>query len=267
MLKKLASVIIAIVVFYGISPVDAKAGVKTQTVAYTVGNEKFTGYLAYNDATSDKRPGIIVVHEWWGHDAYARKRAEMLAKLGYTALALDMYGTGKLASHPKDAQSFMMAATKSVDQMKSRFLAAYDLLKKHNTVETTKIAAIGYCFGGNVAINMALAGVDLNAAVAYHSTLTQWVKRTPKDLKTKIRVFNGADDPFLNKSTIDAFDAVMKASGADYKHIYYPGVVHSFTNPGATEKGKKFKLPLAYNAKADKDSWQETLKLFREVFN
>ena len=106
MLKKLASVIIAIVVFYGLSPVDAKAGVKTQTVAYTVGNEKFTGYLAYNDATPDKRPGIIVVHEWWGHDAYARKRAEMLAKLGYTALALDMYGTGKLASHPKDAQSF-----------------------------------------------------------------------------------------------------------------------------------------------------------------
>lgn len=265
--KTFASVIITIVALYGLSPMDANAAVKAQTVAYTVDNEKFTGYLTYDDAYSGKRPGIIVVHEWWGHDAYARKRAEMLAKLGYTALALDMYGTGKLASHPKDAKSFMMAATKSVGQMKSRFLAAYDLLKKHNTVEKSKIAAIGYCFGGNVAVNMALAGVDLNAAVAYHSTLTQWVKKTPKGLKTKIRIFNGADDPFLQKSTVAAFESVMQASGADYKHIYYPGVVHSFTNPGATEKGKKFKLPLAYDAKADEDSWKQTIELFRKIFN
>ena len=125
--KTFASVIITIVALYGLSPMDANAAVKAQTVAYTVDNEKFTGYLTYDDAYSGKRPGIIVVHEWWGHDAYARKRAEMLAKLGYTALALDMYGTGKLASHPKDAKSFMMAATKSVGQMKSRFLAAYNL--------------------------------------------------------------------------------------------------------------------------------------------
>tara|TARA_B100000676_G_C17913431_1_gene751299 strand:- start:111 stop:914 length:804 start_codon:yes stop_codon:yes gene_type:complete len=267
MFKTLASVIITILAFYELSPMEAKAAVKEQTVAYTVDDEKFTGYLAYDDSYSGKRPGIVVVHEWWGHDAYARKRAKMLAKLGYTALALDMYGTGKLANHPKDAKGFMMAATKSVDQMKSRFLAAYDLLRKHNTVDRSKMAAIGYCFGGNVAINMALAGVDLNAAVAYHSTLTQWVKKTPKDLKTKIRVFNGADDPFLQKATVDAFDAVMKASGADYKHIYYPGVVHSFTNPSATEKGKKFKLPLAYDAKADEDSWKQTLELFRKIFN
>ena len=266
MTKAFVSLIITILAFYGLSPMDANAAMKTQTVAYTVGNEKFTGYLAYDDAYSGKRPGIIVVHEWWGHDAYARKRAEMLAKLGYTAFALDMYGTGKLASHPKDAKSFMMAATKSVGQIKSRFLAAYDLLKKQNTVDKSKLAAIGYCFGGNVAVNMALAGVDLNAAVAYHSTLTQWVKKPPRDLKMKIRVFNGADDPFLQKTTLGSFDAVMKASGADYKHIYYPSVVHSFTNPGATEKGKKFNLPLAYDAKADEDSWKQTLELFREVF-
>ena len=162
--------------------------------------------------------------------------------------------------------SFMMAATKSADIMKARFLAAYEILKEHATVDRSKTAAIGYCFGGNVAVNMALAGVDLDAAVAFHSTLTRWIKDTPKGLKTKIRVFNGADDPFLKKPKVAAFDAVMKVSGADYKHIYYPGVVHSFTNPAATEKGKKLKLPLAYDAKADKDSWRQTLELFRRVF-
>jgi len=267
MFKTLITVAIAAIVITGLSAVGAKAAVKSQTINYKVGNKIFTGYLAYDNAQSGKRPGIIVVHEWWGHDAYARKRADMLAKQGYTALALDMYGTGKLAKHPKDAMSFMAAATKSADIMKARFLAAYDLLKEHATVDRSRTAAIGYCFGGNVAVNMALAGVDLDAAVAFHSTLTRWIKDTPKSLKTKIRVFNGADDPFLKKPNVDAFDAVMKLSGADYKHIYYPGVVHSFTNPAATEKGKKLKLPLAYDAKADKDSWRQTLELFRRVFN
>ena len=266
MLKTLFTATVAAIVMMGLTAMGTEAAVKSQTVTYKIGNKKFTGYLAYDDAKSGNRPGIIVVHEWWGHDAYARKRADMLAALGYTALALDMYGSGKLAKHPKDAKNFMMAATKSADIMKKRFLAAYDILKKHSTVDSTKMAAIGYCFGGNVAVNMALAGVNLDAAVAFHSTLTRWIKDTPKDLKTKIRVFNGADDPFLKKSNVDAFDAVMKASGADYKHIYYPGVVHSFTNPAATEKGKNLKLPLAYDAKADKDSWRQTLDLFRRVF-
>ena len=266
MFKTLSRMFIAAFLFTGMVAAEVSAAIKSQSVTYMVGNEEFTGYLVYDDSKTNKRPGIIVIHEWWGHDAYARKRAQMLAQKGYTALALDMYGTGKLANHPKDAQSFMSEATKSLGIMKARFTAAYHILKRHGTVDRTKMAAIGYCFGGNVAVNMALAGIDLDVAVAFHSTLDRWVKETPKELKTRIRVFNGADDPFLKKSAITAFDKLMKTTGADYKHIYYPGVVHSFTNPSATEKGKRFKIPLAYNAKADADSWKQTLDLFEKTF-
>jgi len=245
---------------------DARAEIKSKSVTYKVGDREFTGYLAYDDSIAGKRPGIIVVHEWWGHDAYAQKRADLLAARGYTALALDMYGTGKLAEHPKDAKAFMMEAIKSSDAMKARFLAAYDVLKSHSTVIASKTAAIGYCFGGKVVLDMARAGVDLDGVVSFHGNLTPGFKPKPGGVKAKVRVFDGADDGFVKQSAIDAFKTDMDAAGADYKFVSYPGVVHSFTSPAATARGKKLGLPLAYNAKADGDSWLQTMRFFDTIF-
>ncbi len=266
MIKGLMGVALGAAMIIAVGAGNADAAVKSQKVTYKVGDREFTGYLAYDDSISGKRPGVIVVHEWWGHDAYARKRADLLAARGYTALALDMYGTGKLADHPKDAKAFATEAFKSADVMQARFRAAYDLLKSHKTVIPTKTAAIGYCFGGNVVLNMARAGVDLDAVVAYHATLNLNIKPKPGGVKAKVRVFNGADDGFIKQSAIDAFKADMNAAGADYEYVSYPGVVHSFTSPEATARGKKFGLPLADNAKADGDSWRQTMHFFETIF-
>jgi dienelactone hydrolase len=257
---------VALMLAAGLVSGGADAKVVGQKVTYKVDGQEFTGYLAYDDAKAGKRPGVVVVHEWWGHDAYARRRADVLAANGYTAIALDMYGTGKHADHPKDAKAFMMEAVKSADIMQARFRAAYDLLKSQGAVDASKIAAIGYCFGGKVVLDMARMGVDLKGVASFHGNLTPAVKAKRGVTTAKVRVFNGADDGFVKPEAISALRAEMARAGVDYQIINYPGAVHSFTNPGATEKGKKFKMPLAYDAKADGDSWQKTLMFFDEVF-
>jgi len=266
MIRGIVQAALGVALLLGLGAGVAEAAVKSEKVIYKIGDQEFTGHLAYDDSIADRRPGVIVVHEWWGHDAYARQRADMLAARGYTALALDMYGTGKLAEHPKDAKSFMMEAVKSADTMQARFRAAYDVLKGHNTVDASKTAAIGFCFGGKVVLDMARAGVDLDGVVSYHGNLTPGVKPRPGGIKAKVRAFNGADDPFVKQESIDAFKAEMETAGADYEFVNYPGAVHSFTSPGATAKGQKFKLPLAYNAKADGDSWRQTMHFFDTIF-
>ncbi len=250
----------------GLACGGADAAVKGTKVTYSVDGKEFTGYLAVDTAIAGKRPGVVVVHEWWGHDAYARRRAELLAANGYTAIALDMYGTGKHAEHPKDAKAFMMEAVKSADAMQARFRAAYDLLKSQDSVDGSKMAAIGYCFGGKVVLDMARMGVDLKGVVSFHGNLTPAVKAKRGVIKAKVRAFNGGADGFVSPESISSFRAEMARAGADYEFVSYPGVVHSFTNPGATERGKKFKMPLAYDAHADGDSWQKTMVFFEDIF-
>jgi len=266
MFRFLEAAALAVLVLIGISAADAMAEVTTEKVVYTVEGKEFTGYMAWDDAISGERPGVIVVHEWWGHNAYARKRAELLAELGYTAFALDMYGTGKLATHPGDAKSFMMESIESVDRATARFNAAYDLLRNHPTTDPKKTAAIGYCFGGAVVLNMARMGVDLDGVVSYHGNLTPMATAEPGKVKAKVLAFNGADDPFVAPEAISAFKAEMETAGIDYKFTNYPGAVHSFTNPGATVVGQQFELPLAYNAEADGDSWMQTQHFFNKLF-
>ncbi|MGB0683335.1 MAG: dienelactone hydrolase family protein [Magnetovibrionaceae bacterium] len=244
----------------------AQAGLKSETVTYTVDGQELTGYLVYDEAISGKRPGVIVVHEWWGHDAYARSRAEKLAAEGYTAFALDMYGTGKLADHPKDAGAMVKEVFAKEGRMVARFNAALDIIKAHETVDATKTGAIGYCFGGNVILNMARAGADLNAVAAFHASLGGIAPDVPSEVKAKVRVYNGADDPFIKPENLEAFNASMAAAGANYEYIAYPGVVHSFTNPEASARGEKLGLPLKYDEKADTDSWMQAMDLFKEAF-
>ena len=245
---------------------NVQAEIVTEQVSYREGDTVMKGLIAYDDAIQGERPGVLVVHEWWGHNDYARKRATMLAELGYTALAVDMYGDGKTAEHPDDAGKFSGAVMNNMPVAKARFEAAMETLKKHSTVEDDKIAAIGYCFGGGVVLAMARMGVDLKGVASYHGSVATKNPAKKGQVKAKIRVFNGAADPFVKEEQIAAFKQEMNAAGADYRFTNYPGVKHSFTNPGADEYGRKFNLPLAYDAAADKSSWSDTKIFFSEIF-
>jgi dienelactone hydrolase len=248
------------------SSVGASPKVEGKQVDYTVGGVTLKGYLAYDESIKGKRPGILVVHEWWGLNDYARKRANMLAELGYTALAVDMYGEGKTATHPDDAGKFSSEVMKNFPVAKERFLAALELLKKQPTVDPERIAAIGYCFGGGVVLNMARQGIDLKGVASFHGSLAVIEPDKPTPIKAAVRVYNGADDKFVPAEAIEALKKEMAEKKVDFQFTNYPGAVHSFTNPGSTEIGKKYGLPLAYNAKADKKSWEDMQKFFKSIF-
>jgi dienelactone hydrolase len=256
--------LLALVLIIGV--VMSRAAVVGKPVEYTADGITLKGYIAYDDKLTGKRPGILVVHEWWGHNEYARKRAEMLAELGYVALAVDMYGDGKQADHPDDAGKFAGEVMKNMPMMKGRFLAALDLLKQGEFVDPAKIGAIGYCFGGGVVLGMAREGADLKGVVSFHGSLATQSPAEKGKVKTKILVCNGAADKFVSEESIKAIKAEMKAATVDFKFINYPDAIHGFTNPASTEMGKKFNLPLAYNEKADKKSWADMQEFFKRVF-
>lgn len=247
--------------------ISAQAEIITKVVEYSDGDITMKGYLASDNSIKGQRPGIIVVHEWWGHNDYAKKRARMLAKLGYRALALDMYGNGKNASHPKDAGKFSGAVKANMAVAEKRFMAAYNLLQKQDNVAKDKMAAIGYCFGGGIVLEMARRGVALDGVVSFHGSLGTKEKAAKGKVKAKVLVLNGKADPFVKAESITAFKQEMKAANVSFKFVNYPGAKHAFTNPGADKFGNKFKIPLAYNAKADKKSWNEMEGFFSKLFN
>jgi dienelactone hydrolase len=238
-----------------------------QDVEYISEGTILKGFLAYDKKIEGKRPGVLIVHEWWGLNDYARKRARMLAELGYTALALDMYGDGKTANHPEDAQKFAGAIFSDIITGEERFLAAYNFLKNQETVDPDKIAAVGYCFGGAVVLHMARIGMDLKAVASFHGGVQAITPAQEGQVKAFILVCNGTDDPFTTPEQIEDFKKEMDSAKVDYEFINYEGAVHSFTSPAADSLGKKFNMPLAYNEKADKESWQEMQKVFNKVFS
>ncbi|MCX2744182.1 dienelactone hydrolase family protein [Mangrovivirga sp. M17] len=245
---------------------DMAESIATEEVTYETDTTSMVGYIAYNESIEDKRPGIIIVHEWWGHNEYVRERADMLAGLGYTAMAIDMYGNGKQAAHPEDAQKFSGMVMSNIDAAQARFKAAMDMLKDHHSVDSSKIAAIGYCFGGSVVLTMANAGMDLDAVAAFHSGV-QLPIMPNEDLTAKVLVCNGAADPFVTPESVAAFTSAMDEIKADYKYVAYEGAKHAFTSKGADSLGQKFELPLEYNAEADEQSWDELQELLNETFN
>ncbi len=234
-------------------------------VTYRSGDTVMQGYLAYDDALPGKRPGVLVVHEWWGHNAYARKRADMLAEMGYTALAVDMYGDGKTADHPEDAGKFATAVRQDLAMMQARFDAARAYLNSHATVDPDRNAAIGYCFGGSVVLSMARSGADLDGVASFHGSLGG-LPPVADTVTARVLVANGADDPFVGADSIAMFREDMELAGVDFEFINYPGAKHSFTNPDADSFGKKFGLPLEYNAEVDKASWQALQAFLESVF-
>lgn len=247
--------------------VPAMAEIKGTEVSYSEGGTTFKGYVATDSAKKGKRPGILVVHEWWGHNTYARKRANMLAELGYTALAVDMYGDGKQAKHPEDAKKFSSAVFQNMPSARARFLAAMDVLKSQPNVDGGKIAAIGYCFGGGVVLAMARMGVDLDGVASFHGSLKTPSPAKKGTIKGKVLVLNGADDPFTRAEDISNFKKEMSDAGVDFKFVNYPGAKHSFTNPEADSNAQKFNIPaLQYNEVADRESWAEMQGFFKDIF-
>ena len=240
-----------------------RARVQTREVEYRQGDTVLKGFIAWNDAATGKRPGVLVVHEWWGLNEHARNQARRLADAGYVGFALDLYGNGKVTTHPKDAQAFVAEATKDPAVLAARFNAALDVLKKDPRVDTTRIAAIGYCFGGAVALGMARAGAPLAAVVTFHGALSTQTPAQRGKVKARILVLAGGADPFVPPEQVDAFKKEMQAAGAHFEVVSYPGAKHGFTNPDAATYGME---QLAYNATADRASWAAMLKLFREVF-
>lgn len=244
-----------------------QAEVTGREVNYSGGGLDMQGYLAWDDAVEGKRPGILVVHEWWGHNEYARERARQLAELGYTALAVDMYGEGRSTRHPEEAQGFMEEALAKAEGLQERFTAALAVLENDPRTEADNIAAIGYCFGGGVVLNMARAGVDLDGVVSFHGGLEPIQPAQPDEVKAEILVFNGAADPMVTEEQIAAFKNEMDAAGAEYEFVNYPGVKHSFTNPAADELAQTTDLPIAYDPEADRDSWQRMQAFFKRIFD
>jgi len=237
-----------------------------KAVNYTVGGETFKGYLALDSSMKGKQPAVIVVHEWWGLNEYPKKRAEMLAKLGYVAFAADMYGNGKVADNPGDAQKFAVESTKDPAALKARFLAAVEVLKKEKHVDPHRIAAIGYCYGGGVVLNMARAGVDLKGVVSFHGSLATKTPAAKGTIIARVLACNGGADKFVSENDITNFKNEMGAAGANFKFISYEGGLHAFTNPAATELGKKFNMPIAYNKQGDKNSWKDMRRFLQSVF-
>lgn len=262
-MTKLRYVILLAVLFSG----WVSAELQTEEIDYQVDGQDFVGYLAYDDDFEGKRPGILLVHEWWGHNDYVRKRAEMLAEQGYTAFALDMYGSGKTADHPEQAQQFMQAVMNNMDAAEQRFTAALELLREHKTVAPGQTAAMGWCFGGGVVLHMARAGADLDGVVSYHGMLATENPADAGDIEAKIRVFTGGSDPMVPKKQVKEFKQEMRSAGADFKVVSYPEAKHSFTNPDADQKAEQFDMPIGYHAEADADSWAKTLKFLNKLFD
>lgn len=243
---------------------EALPKIKEQEVTYTIDGQEFVGFLAYPIGKIDPVPGVIVVHEWWGHNYYARSRAIQLAEIGYAAFALDMYGDKKQADHPEDAMKFMSAVGSKTPLTSERFDKAIEILAKHPRVDASQIAAVGYCFGGAIAINMARMGKNLKGVVSFHGGLGD-LAPLESHAHTPLLVLNGAADPFVPEEHKIAFKKEMEASSIDFEFVDYPGVVHAFTNPAATKMGEKFELPLKYDLEADKDSWKRMVKFLDKV--
>jgi dienelactone hydrolase len=246
---------------------SAQAAIKGVPVEYNSNGTVHKGYLVYDDVITAKRPGVLVIHEWWGHDQHARNSARKLAEAGYVALALDMYGGGKQAHHPDDAGKFAGEVRKNPALMKSRFEAGMKLLQKQTHVDAKRLAAIGYCFGGSVVLEMARAGENLRAVASFHGSLGTENPAKAGKVKARVLVMNGADDPFVPTEQIAAFKKEMDSAKVNYKFVNYSGAKHSFTNPDADANGAKFKMPLAYNPKADQESWAELQLFLKSVFN
>ena len=250
---------------------EKKAGVTTavpqlkeDNITYSADTVNMNGYVVYSDSTPEKRPAVLVVHEWWGLNDYSKKRARQLAELGYIAMAVDMFGNGKTAENPDQAMALAMPFYQNPQLAKARLDAALAKLKSYPQTDTSRIAAIGYCYGGYSVLNAAKLGADLKGVVVFHGNLGGAPPIKP--MKAEVLVCNGGDDKLVPEQEINSFKKQMDSVGRSYTFKSYPGALHAYTNPLATENGKKFNMPIAYNADADKNSWNDMKEFLNRIF-
>lgn len=246
-------------------PTMTTPAIKEDNVSYTGGGVSMNGFVAYDENKQGPRPAVIVIPEWWGLNDYAKSRARSLADLGYIAMAIDLYGNGKTADNPDSAGKYAIPFYKDPIMMQTRFDAALAKLKSYSQTDSTRIAAIGYCFGGAQVLNLARLGENLKGVVSFHGNLLG-VPLDASKLKADILVCHGNADPFVPNTEVEKFKKEMDASGKSYTFKGYDGATHAFTNPNATAMGEKFKMPIKYDAAADTASWNEMKVFLEKVF-
>ncbi|HEV7302104.1 MAG TPA: dienelactone hydrolase family protein [Tepidisphaeraceae bacterium] len=258
-MKKLTLTALAIL----LSPITTLAAIRTETVEYKHGDQTLKGFVAYDDAVTGKRPGVLVAPEWWGLTDYPKKRAQQLAELGYVAFVADYYGDGKTTDDPKEAGEMAGPVKNDPEKLRALGNAALDQLKARPEVDPSKLAAIGYCFGGSAVLELARDGSDLKGVVSFHGGLSTTAPAGPGDVKTIVLVAHGIDDPMVSIEEVAAFHNEMKQANATYEIHAYSGAVHAFTNPDADAKN----IPgIKYNARADERSWDAMRTFFADLF-
>ncbi len=249
-------------IFLGLSHMSLSQ-IHMETIEYKIGDSVFEGYLAYDASIKDKHPGVLIVHEWWGITPYIQKRAEQLARLDYVAFAVDIYGKGIRANTPEEAQAVVKQFYGDRKLLRQRAAAGLDILRKNSLVDPKRIAAIGYCFGGMTALELARSGADIAGVVSFHGGLSTPNTDDAKNIKAKILVLTGGDDPNVPATQVTAFEDEMRKANIDWQLVSYGGAVHSFTNPASGNDPAK---GVAYNEKADKRSWDAMKTFFSEIF-
>jgi dienelactone hydrolase len=240
--------------------------VLTNRIEYAVGDASHQGYLAYDDEISETRPGIVIVHEWWGLNDYMVRRAHMLAELGYVALAIDMYGDGSVADNPDEAGSLMNGVLNDMESGTAALRAGYDLLLSQPGVDATRTAAIGYCFGGAMVLHMARIGMPLAAVASFHGALGSFHTAEPGSVKPSILVCHGAADSMVTMDDLEGFKQEMEQARADYEVLLLEDARHGFSNPQADVNAEKYGIDLGYQQQADARSWAAMQALFDKVF-
>lgn len=254
---------IFLLLLFELASVPAMAEIRTETVEYKDGDTVLEGYLAYDDALPDKRPGVLIIHEWTGLGDYVQVRAQRIAQMGYIAFAADIYGKGVRPEAGKEAADTAAIYKNDRELTRRRANEALVVLASHPLTDPTKIAAMGYCFGGMVTLELARSGADLKGSVVFHGSLDTPNPADAKNIKGKVLALQGADDPFVPAKDVAAFEEEMRAANVDWQLVSYGGAVHAFTNPAAGNDPAK---GAAYNERADKRSWEAMITFFMEIF-
>jgi dienelactone hydrolase len=256
-------ILLALILGALLSPSTLHAAIRTEIVRYRQGDTQFQSILVYDDALPGKRPGILVCPEWWGLNDYAEHRAEMLAQLGYVALAVDLYGDGKTTEDPALARKYSSELRSNRALLRQRINAALEALKKDSRVDGNEVAAIGYCFGGTTVLELARSGADVRGVVAFHPGLDSPNPSDGKNIKGRVLVCYGANDTASSESDVESFKQEMRLNKVDWQMNVYGNAGHSFTNPASGKRG----IPgVGYNADADRRSWQAMQLFLGELF-
>lgn len=257
-----ATYIIASSVAYAATD-DRDKAMRAEIFEYRDGEVVCEGYIVYDETIKEKRPGVLVVHEWTGLGEYEKRRAKEIAEMGYVALAADIYGKGVRAHTPEEASSLAAKFSSDRAMLRSRASAALEALKSHPLVDTSRVAAIGYCFGGGTVLELARSGAELAGVVSFHGNLDTQNPEDAKNINCKVLALHGADDPHVPQEHVLAFQDEMRSGGVDWQMVLYGGAVHSFTNPASGNDPSK---GVAYNERADRRSWRAMKSFFAELF-